>query len=90
MYAITGVTGQVGGIVASTLIDNGLSVRAVARNATKSAAWKERGSDVAVANMNDASALTAAFTRVDGVFVLFPPIFDPTPGFPEAKALSPR
>ena len=24
---------------------------------------------------------------MDGVFVLFPPIFDPTPGFPEAKAI---
>jgi hypothetical protein len=48
--------------------------------------WKERGSEVALANMNDASALTAAFTRVNGVFVLIPSIFDPTPGFPEAKA----
>jgi hypothetical protein len=83
MYAITGVSGRVGGIVARTL----LSVRAVVRDPTKGAAWKERGSDVALADMNDASALTAAFTRVDGVFVLFPPIFDPTPGFPEAKAI---
>jgi NAD(P)H dehydrogenase (quinone) len=87
MYAITGVTGRVGGIVARTLLDNGLSVRAVVRDATKGAPWKERGSDVALADMNDASALTAAFARVDGVFVLFPPIFDPTPGFPEAKAI---
>jgi len=87
MYAITGVTGRVGGIVARTLLDNGLSVRTVARDATKGAGWKDRGSDVALADMNDASALTAAFTGVDGVFVLFPPIFDPTPGFPEAKAI---
>ena len=87
MYAIIGITGQVGGIVARTLLDTGLSVRAVVRDATKGVAWKERGSEVAIADMNDASALTAAFTRVNGVFVLIPPIFDPTPGFPEVRAI---
>jgi NAD(P)H dehydrogenase (quinone) len=55
MYAITGVTGRVGGIVARTLLDSGLAVRAVARDATKGADWKDRGSDVAVADMTDAS-----------------------------------
>jgi len=87
MYAIIGITGQVGGVVARTLLDTGLSVRAVVRDATKGVAWKERGSEVALADMNDTSALTAAFTRVNGVFVLIPPIFDPRPGFPEAKAI---
>jgi uncharacterized protein YbjT (DUF2867 family) len=37
--------------------------------------------------MNDAPALAAALTRVNGVFVLIPPIFDPTPGFPEVRAI---
>ena len=37
--------------------------------------------------MTDAAALTAAFSGVDGVFVIIPPIFDPTPGFPEARAI---
>ncbi len=59
MYAIIGITGRVGGIVARTLLDTGLSVRAVVRDATKGVAWKERGSEVALADMNDASALTA-------------------------------
>jgi NAD(P)H dehydrogenase (quinone) len=70
MYAVTGITGRVGGVVARTLLDAGLSVRAVVRDDAKSAAWKKRGSEVALAEMNDAEALTAAFTAVDGVFVL--------------------
>jgi uncharacterized protein YbjT (DUF2867 family) len=37
--------------------------------------------------MNDAPALAEALTRVNGVFVLIPPIFDATPGFPEVRAI---
>jgi NAD(P)H dehydrogenase (quinone) len=54
MYAVTGITGRVGGVVARTLLDAGLSVRAVVRDDAKSAAWKKRGSEVALAEMNDA------------------------------------
>ena len=87
MYVVTGITGRVGGITGRTLLDVGLPVRAVVRDATKGAAWKERGCQVALADMNDAPALAAALTRVNGVFVLIPPIFDPTPGFPEVRAI---
>ena len=47
----------------------------------------ERGCEVALADMKDAEALTAAFTGVSGVFVLIPSNFDPTPGFPEVRAI---
>jgi NAD(P)H dehydrogenase (quinone) len=87
MFAVTGITGQVGGAVARSLLDTGLSVRAVMRDVAKGAAWKERGCEIALADMTDAAALTAAFGGVDGTFVIIPPIFDPTPGFPEAKAI---
>jgi NAD(P)H dehydrogenase (quinone) len=87
MYVVTGITGRVGGITGGTLLDAGLPVRAVVRDATKEIAWKERGCQVALADMNDAPALAAALTRVNGVFVLIPPIFDPTPGFPEVRAI---
>ena len=50
-------------------------------------AWKERGCEVALADMKDASALTAAFTGVNGAFVLIPSNFDPTPGLPEVRAI---
>ncbi len=87
MYAITGITGRVGGAAGNALLDSGLSVRAVVRDAAKGAAWKDRGCEVALADMNDAAALTAAFTGVEGVFVLIPPTFDPTPGIPEVRSI---
>ena len=70
MYAVTGITGQVGGVTGRALLNAGLSVRAVVRDAAKGAAWKKSGCEVALADMNDAPALTAAFTGTSGVFVL--------------------
>ncbi len=87
MFAITGVTGQVGGIVATQLLQTGLPVRAILRNAEKGKAWRERGAELALADMTDANALTAAFTGAEGVFLLIPPTFDPTSGFPEVRAV---
>ena len=85
MYVITGITGRVGGAVARALLDAGQPVRAVVRDAAKGATWAARGCEVAVAAMDDAAALTRAFNGADGVFILPPPVFDPAPGFPEAR-----
>ncbi len=85
MYAITGITGQVGGAVARALMPAGQQVRAVVRDAAKGAEWAQRGCEVAVAALDDAQALTKAFADVEGVFFLLPPVFDPTPGFAEAR-----
>ena len=86
MYAIMGVTGQIGGIIAKTLLAARQPVRAVVRDAGKAQAWVDRGCDLALANIEDPRALTAAFREAEGVFVLVPPNFDPGPGFPEAQA----
>jgi NAD(P)H dehydrogenase (quinone) len=86
MYAITGITGQVGGEVARNLLGAKRPVRAVLRDVKKGSAWAERGCDIALADMADAAALTVAFKDAQGIFILLPPIFDPSPGFPEAKA----
>jgi NAD(P)H dehydrogenase (quinone) len=84
MYANTGISGQVGSAMARRLLADGRRVRAVVRDAEKGKAWAVQGCEVAVADMNDASALTAAFRDTEGVFILPPPEFDPSPGFPEA------
>ncbi len=86
MFAITGITGNVGGEVACNLLAAKQPVRAVVRDLGKGAAWAERGCDLARADIRDAAALAAAFGGVEGVFVLVPPNFDPEPGFPEAQA----
>jgi len=85
MFAITGITGQVGGHVARALLAAGQAVRAVVRDEAKGRTWAALGCDVAVAEMSDAAALRAAFTGVQGVFVLLPPHFDPSPDFGESR-----
>jgi len=87
MYAIMGISGQVGGVVANTLLAAKQPVRAVVRDAGKGQAWADRGCEVKRAMIEDASALTEAFRGAEGVFVLVPPNFDPLPGFPEAEAI---
>jgi uncharacterized protein YbjT (DUF2867 family) len=85
MYAITGITGQVGGAAARALLAEGSTVRAVLRDEAKAEDWKNRGCEVAFADMNDPAALASAFAGTEGVFILPPSEFDPEPGFPEAK-----
>ena len=80
-FAVTGITGQVGGVVA------GHAVRAVVRSAEKGIAWTKQGCQVALAEMNDAKTLEASFAGADGAFILLPPNFAPAKGFPEVKAI---
>jgi NAD(P)H dehydrogenase (quinone) len=87
MFAVTGITGNVGGEVARNLLAAKRPVRAVVRDGGKAGSWEKSGCEIAQADINDALALTAAFREVEGVFVLVPPNFDPTPDFPEARAI---
>jgi NAD(P)H dehydrogenase (quinone) len=88
MFAITGITGQVGGEVARNLLAAHQTVRAVVRDVGKGKAWATRGCHLVNADINDSAALTAAFKGVDGVFVLVPPNFDPSPDFREARTVA--
>jgi len=87
MYAITGITGQIGGVIGRILLDARQPVRAVLRSGSKGKAWTERGCEVALATIENAASLAAAFRGAEAVFVLVPPNFDPQPGFPEARAI---
>src|SRR5712671_7686453 len=87
IHAITGITGKVGGTVSRALLSGGQRVRSVVRDGNKGRFWSDLGCEVAIAEMEDAEALTRAFRDVTGVFVLPPSNFDPKPGFPEAKAV---
>jgi uncharacterized protein YbjT (DUF2867 family) len=86
-FVITGITGQVGGVVARTLLADKKAVRAVVRSAEKASAWAKQGCDIAVADMADARALAAAFAGAQAVCVLLPPTFAPAAGFPETQAV---
>jgi NAD(P)H dehydrogenase (quinone) len=86
MIAITGITGRIGGQLAERLLSEGVAVRAVVRDREKGEAWRKKGCEVAVAQLDEVKALTDAFRGAKAVFVLPPPIFDPQPGFAEAYA----
>src|ERR1700676_3871034 len=85
MYAVTGITGKVGAAVARSLLSTDQLVRAVVRDRGKGGAWASLGCDIAVADLADAGALAKAFEGTEGVFAMLPPVFDPAPGFPEAR-----
>jgi NAD(P)H dehydrogenase (quinone) len=87
MYAITGITGRVGGALARALLSAHQPVRAIVRDLDKGRFWASQGCDVAHADMQDAFSLAAAFAGAEGLFILPPSEFDPAPGFPEAHAV---
>jgi NAD(P)H dehydrogenase (quinone) len=88
MFAITGITGQVGGEVANNLLSAHRNVRGVVRDVSKGKAWAGRGCELVSADINDVAALTAAFKGVEGAFVMVPPNFDPSADFSEARTLA--
>ncbi len=87
MFAITGITGQVGGVVARTLLAARRNVRAIVRNSAKGEMWAQQGCEVTLARMGDPDALQRAFAGAEAVFVLLPPNFDPSPGFTETRQI---
>lgn len=74
MYAITGVTGHVGGATARALLDHGSAIRAVVHDAATRQAWAERGAATAVADFTDRAALATALRDSDGAFLMLPTI----------------
>ena len=86
MFAVTGITGQVGGAAARALLAKGCAVRAVVRDSNKATYWAKQGCEIAIADMYAAKSLKTAFHGTDGVFVMLPAYFDPSPDFRESRA----
>ena len=80
-YAIAGVTGNTGKVVAERLLSAGHAVRVIVRDPAKGETWRARGAEVAVADLGDAGALAQALEGVDGAWLLVPPRM--APGFLE-------
>ncbi|MEZ4390593.1 MAG: NmrA family NAD(P)-binding protein [Polyangiales bacterium] len=72
-YVIAGVTGNTGKVAAQALLDAGERVRVVVRDAAKGAAWAAKGAEVAVADLGDVAALSAALAGAAGAYLLLPP-----------------
>jgi uncharacterized protein YbjT (DUF2867 family) len=73
MFVVVGATGNTGSVVAETLVSRKQPVRIVVRSADKGASWKAKGAEIAVASLDDVSALTKAFEGAKGVYLLVPP-----------------
>ena len=84
MYAVLGITGNVGGTVARTLLAQGHKVRGIVRNPAKAQSWADQGVELVTADYDD--NLTAAFSNVEGIFAMIPPNLVPEPGFPDSVA----
>jgi uncharacterized protein YbjT (DUF2867 family) len=73
MFVVLGATGNTGSAVADTLLSWKQPVRIVVRSADKGAVWKAKGTEIAVASLDDVSSLIKAFEGAKGVYLLVPP-----------------
>ena len=73
MYAIIGASGNTGNVIAQKLLAQGEKVRAIGRDAARLAGLVQKGAEVFVANVTDASALTQAFRGTKAVYLMIPP-----------------
>ena len=87
MFFVAGVTGNVGGAAARRLLEEGRAVRALVRDPQKASAWAEQGVDIRQGDFTDPAAVASALEGVEGAYLMMPPVFIPSPGYPEAKAV---
>jgi len=73
MNIVLGASGHVGGTVARRLLEQGRAVTVVLHRSEQAAAWSARGASVAVLDVHDTAALTAAFCKARRAFLLNPP-----------------
>ena len=86
-FAIIGTTGQTGSIVAQTLAKNGHTVRAIVRNQAAAEKAIAQGYEAVIAPVDDLAALTAAFTDVDGAYLINPPAYMDADMFARARTV---
>lgn len=73
MIVITGATGNTGKIVAETLLAKGQKVRVIGRSADKLQPFVTKGAEAFVGSLDDAAAMTRAFTGARAVYAMLPP-----------------
>ena len=73
MYAVAGVSGRTGAATAQALLKQGQKVRVIVRNEAQGEAWNHKHAEVAVADLTDPAALSAALKGTTGAYLLLPP-----------------
>jgi uncharacterized protein YbjT (DUF2867 family) len=87
MYAIAGVSGNTGKVVAEALLQRGKKIRALLRDPNKAETWRKRGAEIAIARMEDPAALTRALTGCEGAYFILPPDLKTTDFMSRARAI---
>ena len=72
MFAVTGVTGHVGGAAARELLAAGAPVRAIVRDPRMGREFADRGAEVAVADFTDPGGMAEALAGCAAAFVMLP------------------
>jgi uncharacterized protein YbjT (DUF2867 family) len=73
MYVILGASGNTGSIIANSLLSEGKKVRVVGRDAGRLQRFVRQGAEAFTANVNDAAALTKAFSGARAAYLMLPP-----------------
>lgn len=73
LVTITGATGNIGQALAERLLQSGVKIRAVARNAGRLAPLTAKGAEPCVGDLENTAFLTEAFRGADAVFAMIPP-----------------
>jgi uncharacterized protein YbjT (DUF2867 family) len=73
MFAITGATGNTGGVIAEKLLAQGKKVRVIGRDRGRLARFVEKGAEAFVADVTDAAGLRKAFEGIRAVYAMVPP-----------------
>src|SRR5271154_3332250 len=73
-YVILGASGNTGSIIADFLLSKGKKVRVVGRDAGRLQRFVRKGAEAFTADVNDAAALTKAFSGARAAYLMLPPI----------------
>ncbi|UVT15216.1 MAG: NmrA family NAD(P)-binding protein [Nitrospira sp.] len=73
MFVVIGATGNTGSAVVETLLSKKQPVRVIVRSVEKGVGWNAKGAEVAVASLDDVSALSKGLEGANGVYVMVPP-----------------
>jgi uncharacterized protein YbjT (DUF2867 family) len=76
MYAITGAFGQTGLALSQALLDAGKPFRMIVRRDDGQATlWRDKGAEVVVADLSNATELPQAFHNVEAAYLMNPPAY---------------
>jgi uncharacterized protein YbjT (DUF2867 family) len=85
MYIVSGAAGHTGSIVAKTLLGKGLPVRVIVRSREKGAEFAKIGAEIAVADLQDADALTEVLKGGKVLYLMNPPAYRAEDQFAELE-----